>query len=132
MGRPWLLTKNYPEEEAALIDWRSRFHRRGLCLRRDPVGPPQRASPHRPVLEYENTDANTFEMVFTGEDPCLPPRTPPAADAGPDLLPEVTGAKPPQIGRSSGSPVGRPPRIGRRGVISVARITTRLGDITAR
>ena len=48
------------------------------------------------LLEYENMDAKTFELVFTGEEPLPPPADSPSSgvDAGPDLLPEVTGAKP--------------------------------------
>ena len=48
------------------------------------------------LLQYENMDAKTFEMVFTGEDPLPPPADSSSSgvDAGPDLLPEVTGAKP--------------------------------------
>ena len=44
------------------------------------------------LLEYENMDAKTFELVFAGEDPLPPPgEDGPGRDAGPELLPEVTG-----------------------------------------
>ena len=52
------------------------------------------------LLEYENMDSETFELVFTSDEPLPPPDGETLArrartDAGPDLLPQVAAEKKP-------------------------------------
>ena len=99
IGRSMAQTKNYSEEVAALIDSEVKALIDAAYARCEEILSAHRSELDRTaqyLLEYENMDAKTFEMVFTGEDPLPPPADSSSSgvDAGPDLLPEVTGAKP--------------------------------------
>ncbi len=101
IGRSMAQTKNYSEEVAALIDEEVKALIDGAYARCQAILTAHRQELERTaayLLEYENMDAATFELVFTSSDPLPPPdgeelsrraRT----DAGPDLLPQVDGNK---------------------------------------
>ena len=101
IGRSMAQTKNYSEEVAALIDEEVKALIDGAYARCQAILTAHRQELERTaayLLEYENMDAATFELVFTSSAPLPPPdgeelsrraRT----DAGPDLLPQVDGNK---------------------------------------
>ena len=96
IGRSMAQTKNYSEEVAALIDEEVKALIDGAYARCVEILTARREELERTaayLLEYENMDAETFELVFTGE-PLPPPDGDELArrsrtDAGPDLLPQV-------------------------------------------
>ena len=100
IGRSMAQTKNYSEEVAALIDEEVKALIDRAYARCESILTDRRAELERTaqyLLEYENMDANTFELVFTGAETLPAPAsfapTEPAVDAGPELLPEVTGSR---------------------------------------
>ena len=99
IGRSMAQTKTYSEEVAAIIDEEVKALIDQAYVRCQEILRTHRAELERTaryLLEYENMDAKTFELVFSGSDEPLPPPEGWAApaDPGPDLLPEVTGGKP--------------------------------------
>ena len=95
IGRSMAQTKSYSEEVAALIDEEVKSLIDAAYARCQEILTAHRRELERTaeyLLEYENMDAKTFELVFAGEDPLPPPgEDGPGRDAGPELLPEVTG-----------------------------------------
>ena len=101
IGRSMAQTKNYSEKVAALIDAEVKTLIDGAYEQCQAILTSHRQELERTaayLLEYENMDAATFELVFTSSDPLPPPdgeelsrraRT----DAGPDLLPQVDSTK---------------------------------------
>ena len=117
IGRSMAQTKNYSEEVAALIDEEVKALIDRAYARCESILTDRRAELERTaqyLLEYENMDANTFELVFTGAE---------TLSASGFLRPD--GAR---CGRRS-----RAPARGHRkpeGGLSVAHIRTMVGDIT--
>lgn len=101
IGRSMAQTKNYSEEVAALIDEEVKSLIDSAYTRCEDILTQHRAELERTaayLLEYENMDASTFELVFTSQGPLPAPghlstKTALDVDTGPDLLPEVTGSK---------------------------------------
>ena len=104
IGRSMAQTKNYSEEVAALIDEEVKALIDRAYAQCESILTDRRAELERTaqyLLEYENMDANTFELVFTGAETLPAPASfapvEPAVDAGPELLPEllpeVTGSR---------------------------------------
>nr|WP_087378385.1 ATP-dependent zinc metalloprotease FtsH [Flavonifractor sp. An135] len=103
IGRSMAQTKNYSEEVAALIDEEVKALIDGAYARCVEILTAKRKELERTaayLLEYENMDAETFELVFTSDEPLPPPDGETLArrartDAGPDLLPQVEAEKKP-------------------------------------
>ena len=103
IGRSMAQTKNYSEEVAALIDEEVKALIDGAYARCVEILTAKRKELERTaayLLEYENMDAATFELVFTSDEPLPPPDEEESArrsrtDAGPDLLPQVEAEKKP-------------------------------------
>ena len=101
IGRSMAQTKNYSEEVAALIDEEVKTLIDEAYARCRSILETKRAELERTaeyLLEYENMDAATFELVFTGAETLPPPGEGPAkaeepVDLGPELLPEITGER---------------------------------------
>ena len=103
IGRSMAQTKNYSEEVAALIDEEVKALIDGAYARCVEILTAKRKELERTaayLLEYENMDSETFELVFTSDAPLPPPDGETLArrartDAGPDLLPQVEAEKKP-------------------------------------
>ncbi len=103
IGRSMAQTKNYSEEVAALIDEEVKALIDGAYARCMEILSAKRKELERTaayLLEYENMDAATFELVFTSDDPLPPPDEEESTrrartDAGPDLLPQVDAEQTP-------------------------------------
>ena len=103
IGRSMAQTKNYSEEVAALIDEEVKALIDGAYERCVEILTAKRKELERTaayLLEYENMDSETFELVFTSDAPLPPPDGETLArrartDAGPDLLPQVEAEKKP-------------------------------------
>ena len=103
IGRSMAQTKNYSEEVAALIDEEVKALIDGAYERCVEILTAKRKELERTaayLLEYENMDSETFELVFTSDEPLPPPDGETLArrartDAGPDLLPQVEAEKKP-------------------------------------